>query len=827
MRRIIYIYIAILFNLFVLSETGRAQFTCVDDLYCVNSPDQIFNCPPAGWSPVYWTVHRKGAGGFPAEEITEVMSLVGSDYIFAPSNIPNAFVGIPLVLVCSEGVPGSPMRSTYKTIRIMATPDDAFVLGNSGDACVGAPYKLTLSNSEGNTIEYFLYREDTPTVQRGYALGTGSAVEFSVTHSAAGTYTYFVIAKSANCEVEMTGRPVVTVYENPSASSGHDSPVCPGSDVNLTAAASGGTPAYTYAWTGPGSYASAVQNPTLPAVTNGDAGVYQLTVTDSKGCTDTDNATVVVNSPPTAVISGTAAICKGSDTDLTFTLTGVAPWNLVYTDGTNDYIVSNILTSPHVVTVSPDADMSYTVKSLTDSNTPVCSAASLTGQADISIQARPTAALSGGGAICEGDAATLSVVLSGSADWTITYTDGTSNYTSTATGNPHSIAVSPVTNPAGTSTNYTYLITALSDANCTSLASDLTGSAAVVVNPVPVVALSSDQTDDDFCPGTLVTFTASGADEYIFYKGSVAAANIVRPRSTTATYADDTLIDGDIIIVEGFDTDHAPTTDCSARAQVVVTVHQPPVVAPAFDPACDGDNLNLKANPSAGTPAYTFNWTHASNGYTSTDENPVILTADKAAYDGVYTVEVTDANACKSTGTVNVIMNALPIPAINGNTAVTVTEVCEGSAFTLTASGGTSYTWTLPDGTSYNGAVYTVIDADAGHAGSYTLTVSDGTCDNTLQHSVVVNIPPNPVADNNGPLCVGEQLDLSSTPAGMASYSWSGPASFTGTVQNPTVSAAVTSAMAGVYELTVNDGKCSATAQTTVVVNEVKAVVYV
>ena len=43
----------------------------------------------------------------------------------------------------------------------------------------------------------------------------------------------------------------------------------------------------TYSWVGPSSYTSSDQSPLLsPAV----AGIYTLTVTDSSGCTDTEEA---------------------------------------------------------------------------------------------------------------------------------------------------------------------------------------------------------------------------------------------------------------------------------------------------------------------------------------------------------------------------------------------------------------------------------------------------------------------------------------------------------------------------------------------------------
>ena len=80
----------------------------------------------------------------------------------------------------------------------------------------------------------------------------------------------------------------------------------------------------------------------------------------------------------------------------------------------------------------------------------------------------PTATISGNGTTC-GGSTPMSILLTGTSPWTFTYTDGTTPITvSGNTTNPYLFSVSP-TLP----TNYT--ITALNDANCTALPSNMTG----------------------------------------------------------------------------------------------------------------------------------------------------------------------------------------------------------------------------------------------------------------------------------------------------------------------------------------------------------------
>ncbi|MDD4150335.1 MAG: glycine-rich protein, partial [Bacteroidales bacterium] len=77
-----------------------------------------------------------------------------------------------------------------------------------------------------------------------------------------------------------------------------------------------------------------------------------------------------------------------------------------------------------------------------------------------------------------------------------------------------------------------------------------------------------------------------------------------------------------------------------------------------------------------------------------------------------------------------------------------------------------------------------------------------------------------PPVSNNGPLCVGDNLQLSvNFPVTGATYSWTGPNGFTSSLMNPTINN-VTTAHAGVYSLVVTvGGNVSLPESTTVVVN--------
>ena len=74
-----------------------------------------------------------------------------------------------------------------------------------------------------------------------------------------------------------------------------NSPVIAGSTISLTSSV-----ADTYSWTGPNSFTSTQQSPTINTATLAESGTYSLTVT-SGTCTATATTKVVVNLPPTLV----------------------------------------------------------------------------------------------------------------------------------------------------------------------------------------------------------------------------------------------------------------------------------------------------------------------------------------------------------------------------------------------------------------------------------------------------------------------------------------------------------------------------------------------
>ncbi|RKD91798.1 G8 domain-containing protein [Mangrovibacterium diazotrophicum] len=72
---------------------------------------------------------------------------------------------------------------------------------------------------------------------------------------------------------------------------------------------------------------------------------------------------------PTAVLSGDGSGCPGTVFDLTLNLTGTGPWDVVYSDGTQETTLNNISSSPYTFSVSPSVSTTYSLVSVSDANT--------------------------------------------------------------------------------------------------------------------------------------------------------------------------------------------------------------------------------------------------------------------------------------------------------------------------------------------------------------------------------------------------------------------------------------------------------------------------
>ncbi len=215
-----------------------------------------------------------------------------------------------------------------------------------------------------------------------------------------------------------------------------------------------------------------------------------------------------------------------------------------------------------------------------------------------------------------------------------------------------------------------------------------------------------------------------------------------------------------------------------------------------------------------GAPNYTIQWLDPAMTPIAATQATVVC----PVVSGTYTAVLTN-NTCSGPIIVqdqmNVTVSPITVTAGNGG------PYCPGQTINLTATaGGTDYDWVGPSGYNQpNTQNPNIPGATPAMAGVYTVTMTNAAgCTATSTTTVVVGAV-GATANNTGPYCEGATINLTSG-AGGIDYDWVGPAGYNQpNTQNPTIPGSTT-AMTGVYTVTVTyAGGCTATGTTSVTVN--------
>ncbi|MBI4944760.1 MAG: PKD domain-containing protein, partial [Bacteroidetes bacterium] len=672
-------------------------------------------------------------------------------------NVSTSDAGTYSVSVTVSGCTG-PEETTSVTI---APPPAAPTAGNNSPICSGNTLSLTASTVSGAT-----YLWSGP---NGFTSASQNPTIAGITTAASGTYS--VTATVGGC-TGPAGTTSVTINQTPTApTAGSNSPVCEGNNLSLTASTIAGT---TYAWSGPNGFTSASQNPVITPAATSDAGTYSVNVTSiANGCvSNTSTVTIIVNTIPAAPVAGNnSTICSGSTLSLTAsTIAGATyAWS-----GPNSF--TSAVKNPTIASVTTAASGTYSVY-VTVSG---CSGPS--GTTSVTINQTPAPPTIGSNSpVCSGNDISLTANGTGATyNWS-----GPSSFTS-ANQNP-------LITSAATTNSGTYSVTTTSALGCTSARSTAT----VTVNQTPVAPTANSSSP--VCSGQTLSLTASNTGTSYSWNG---------PNSFTSSSQNPTI--GSVTtLASGTYSVTATTSGCTGSAGTVsVTINQTPAApsAGSNSPICEGVDLSLTAS-TVGSGSATYAWS-GPNGFTSVSQDPVI-SPTTTADDGTYSVIATE-NGCSGTaGTVSVTINVTPTAPVAGNNG----PVCEGNTISLTAStvAGTTYIWSGPNGftsTSQNPTILAPTTADAGTYSVSVSSIANGCVSAVSTSTVIVNPPPSaPTLGSNSPVCSGQTLSLTSSTLVGATYAWTGPNSFTSSLQNPAVGVVSTLA-SGTYSMTATVAGC-------------------
>lgn len=255
-------------------------------------------------------------------------------------------------------------------------------------------------------------------------------------------------------------------------------------------------------------------------------------------------------------------------------------------------------------------------------------------------------------------------------------------------------------------------------------------------------------------------------------------------------------------VLVSFSDDGTCVTDFTYTAPE--TCSSCPVTAGVSGPACEGQDISLTATDVANGQ---YSWT-GPNGFTSNVQNPQ-LTNVTPTDAGVYTVTALNpVNGCSSISSVNVFVFPTPAAPVIANDG----PVCEGTELNLTADPvpGAVFTWTGPNGFTSDLQNPTIAAASADGNGNYECTITRNGCIGpAATTTVVINpYPTTPVPAYNGPLCEGDDLNLTVPAVGGATYEWTNPTGFVfSSDQNPTILGVIPT-QSGTYSLRVQVNGC-------------------
>ena len=339
-------------------------------------------------------------------------------------------------------------------------------------------------------------------------------------------------------------------------------------------------------------------------------------------------------------------------------------------------------------------------------------------------------------------------------------------------------------------------------------------SSAVASTNVTIITTPVASSNSPRCAGQTLslTVTAITGATYSWTGPNSFSSTSQNPFISTTTMADSGLYNVSVT-VSGCGT-LGPFPVAGAVNRVPIT----PVVT-SNSPLCVGDNLNLTSSTYIGG---NYNWT-GPNGFSSTQQNPSRANV-QSSFAGTYSVVISSNNCSSTAGSATIIVNNVPSSPTAGNNG----PLCTGQALSLTASSiaGATYSWSGPNSftsSSQNPVRSSLTTLDAG---SYSVIASVNGCASiaSITNVLITTLTPTPVASSNGPLCPGQNLQLSAATIPNATYAWTGPNSFTSTQQNPVING-VTSLNAGIYSVSATTSACGTSNQgnITLVINSLPA----
>ncbi|MCX6295506.1 MAG: PKD domain-containing protein, partial [Bacteroidetes bacterium] len=571
-----------------------------------------------------------------------------------------------------------------------------------------------------------------------------------VVYNTPGTYNVTLVSTNASgSSAPVTMTSYITVNAIPAAPvATNTGPFCAGSTINLFASTVAGA---TYAWTGPSTFTSAIQNATRPSATAAMAGTYSVTATVA-GCTSlVGTTTVVINSLPVITAEANLTYCPGASVPSnSFVSTPVGATYTWTNSNTAIGLVASGTGSLPVFTATNTTSSAITATIIVTPTLSGCVGA--TSSFTITVNLSPVVTAETNVSVCAGATVPANTFVSTPVGATYTWTNSNTAIGLAASGSTSTPSFT-ATNASASPISGTITITPTLG-GCAGTTSTYT----ITVNPIPATPVATNT--GPFCPGTtinLLSSTIAGA-AYSWTGPSTftsAIQNATRPSATAAmagTYSVTATVAGCTSLV-------------GTTTVVVSTV--PVVTAETNISACNG--APIPANTFASTPAgATYTWTNstpsiglAASGTTSL---PTFTATNSTASPVVATITVTPTLAgCAGTPiTFTITVNPTPVATFTSSANQCLTANSFGFTNTGSSGVGFTYSWTFaggaPTSSTTNSPTGVTFSAAGTHNIIHTITSTAGCIGST---SVLVTVFPSPTA-----LAVTTAASSCSTPTG-------------------------------------------------------------
>ncbi len=753
------------------------DFQTGDDLVINGTLDACINPPVAGAPTTATTCpgvdvtvdgNPSGGGGGYTHEWTDLGtgSATGVTLTNATSQIVTASAATGGTINLQYKVTDNVACTGTKVVTITVNPSPTGTLTET-DASGNTPSDSRICAGESATF----------TASSGFSNYNFKVNSVSVQNGASDFYTTSGLGNGADVEVEVTDgngckatftTPTMIVYALPTGLSiaADDNSVCAGTTVTITATP--GHSNYDFRING-GSVQNGPSNTYSSSTLNNGDNII-VNVTNANGCTvavGTVTMTVYALPVPTFTSSPGASTC--ASTDVTYT-TQASQSNYVWTVPgvlNTDYTITSggISTGSNTVTLQWLTPGSKTVTvNYTDANG--CS-----------------------GATAASNTTTVSSLLSGSESHTaIACFGGTSTVTVSATGgtSPYS-GTGTFTESAGTH-NYT-----VTDANgCSTVVT------AIVTQPSQIVV--APITGSNYVYTNNTTQLADATPGGVWASSNMAKATISNTGLVTGVAQGTSIISYTVTDMNG----------CTNSATLTVIVNQPILDIGIFNyvaasPA--GNKLKIKIRPTETVMGGVY-----SDGV-FTIRCPTGLGVTFTNLGSVYNYVQTTPTVVNDGGYDYFSFNLTGSYTVNWPATVEIDVLTLGYSCTVNPAFEIVQTYMHTD--PMNPA--NTLD------GSYYQELNAGGAENIIYAPTTTPVTLLAItAASDSPSCVGEPINLSSTPSGgtgtYSGFAWSGPNAYTASVEDP---AAFTSsvAAAGSYTVSVTDGNgCMASSTTNVVV---------